>query len=130
MSFPLNKAIDFAEKVELALNELSYEYLDKSFALLIEEFHELRTGLIDKNKLEIVDGAFDVAFVAFNMAYKLLRMEYGALEARKKTIAGFDAVCENNLSKLWEDGKPRKNEVGKIIKPDNFKPVDLKFMFE
>ncbi|MBU8597292.1 HAD family hydrolase [Shouchella clausii] len=32
----------------------------------------------------------------------------------------FEIVHKANMSKLWEDGKPRLNEIGKIIKPPHF----------
>lgn len=32
----------------------------------------------------------------------------------------FDIVQEANMGKLWEDGKPRFREDGKILKPDNW----------
>lgn len=32
----------------------------------------------------------------------------------------FNEVHKANMSKLWEDGKPRFDEKGKVIKPDNW----------
>ncbi|TVY09838.1 pyrophosphohydrolase domain-containing protein [Paenibacillus cremeus] len=38
--------------------------------------------------------------------------------------APFDLVHDANMNKLWEDGKPRYDEHGKIIKPPHFVPPD------
>ncbi|KKM04004.1 hypothetical protein LCGC14_1768650, partial [marine sediment metagenome] len=41
---------------------------------------------------------------------------------------GFRQVHENNMSKLGPDGKPLKDSSGKVIKPDNYKPIDLSWV--
>ena len=38
----------------------------------------------------------------------------------------FNEVHQSNLSKLGEDGKPIKNEIGKVMKGPNYKPPQLK----
>jgi predicted HAD superfamily Cof-like phosphohydrolase len=44
-------------------------------------------------------------------------------------VEGFRLVHQNNMSKLGEDGKPVRNDYGKIIKPSGYKPVDLSVLF-
>ena len=127
MSHPMNKAMQFSEQFEIANNELGYEYLEKSFGYLAEEFKELEQALKNKDDIEILDGAYDVAFVAINIAYKLIRQKgFKDLPARARNISGFLAVCENNLTKLDENGKVIKDENGKIISTgdDEFNKVD------
>ena len=37
---------------------------------------------------------------------------------------------ENNMTKVSTDGKVLRNPEGKILKPEGFKPVDLKQLFK
>ena len=37
-----------------------------------------------------------------------------------------ERVHASNMSKLWEDGKPRYRDDGKVLKPDTYQPPDLK----
>lgn len=38
----------------------------------------------------------------------------------------FNRVHDSNMSKLDDDGKPIKNEMGKVIKGPNYKPANMK----
>ncbi len=42
----------------------------------------------------------------------------------------FRRVHESNMSKLGDDGKPIYREDGKVLKGPNYKPVDLRDLFE
>ena len=106
---------------------LDYGYLTYSWdKILREETTEIGRAIAEKNDVEIIDGAFDTAVVALNIAYKAFRMKgFGHEEAAAKTEEGFKRVCLNNLTKLNENGKPEFNEQGKVIKPEGYKKVEL-----
>lgn len=106
---------------------LDYGYLTYSWdKILREETTEIGRAIAEKNDVEIIDGAFDTAVVALNIAYKAFRMKgFGHEEAAAKTEEGFRRVCLNNLTKLNENGKPEFNEQGKVIKPEGYKKVEL-----
>lgn len=56
----------------------------------------------------------------------LLYVTYGAFVAMGVDAVPFMAeVQKANLAKLWEDGKPRQREDGKIQKPANWTPPDI-----
>lgn len=75
----------------------------------IEEFQEAAT--IAKQ----ADAMIDIMYFALGTL----------VEMGVKPDALFDIVHEANMSKLWEDGKPRYREHdGKVIKPSTWKDPD------
>jgi len=89
--------------------------------LIEEETNEIYTALERRNSQEIIDGAVDQLYVTLGTL-----QEYGLLDRFEKA---WDLIHANNMSKLDENGKVVKNEYGKIIKPANYKPVDLSVLF-
>lgn len=70
----------------------------------IEEFNEATT----------LDGQADAMVDLIYFALGTL------VEMGVKPDVLFDIVHEANMSKLWEDGKPRFREDGKVIKPSTW----------
>ena len=138
MTIKLN--CEIAEKFELyptnpylmSKGGLTYNYLIYCWdTILREEVIEIGVAIGAKNDVEILDGALDSAVVALNIAYKLFVMKgFDHDEAVKRTEEGFRRVCENNLTKLNESGRPEFNEGGKVIKPEGFKSVVLTDLLE
>lgn len=89
--------------------------------LLDEEVQELKQALLDRNSVEIIDAAVDTLYILLGTVH-----EAGLLDKFEKA---WDLVHTNNLTKLDENGKVVKNEFGKVIKPANYKPVDLTVLF-
>jgi predicted HAD superfamily Cof-like phosphohydrolase len=134
MKTPIELNCEFAEKIELDPRNthlqkygLDYSYLTFSWDnILREETSEIGAALAQKDDVEVLDGAFDTAIVALNIAYKLLRMKgFEPEKAAKRTEEGFKRVCENNLTKLNANGKPEFNKEGKAVKPQGYKIVEL-----
>ncbi len=99
--------------------------IDKQTALLrvkliISEAAELTEAIANEDMIEIFDGLIDLLYVTFGTA-----VSYG-LPIEK----GFRQVHANNMSKLGPDGKPLKDASGKVIKPSNYKPIDLSWIAE
>jgi predicted HAD superfamily Cof-like phosphohydrolase len=84
--------------------------------LIEEEFKELKEAIAAGDKVEILDALEDIMVVTA-----------GAMHS-----AGFDGeggwkeVMRSNFSKIGEDGKVRKREDGKVLKPTGYSPPDLK----
>jgi hypothetical protein len=126
------KNIEFCRRAELESPHINNQldkwiYLDwcASDALLGEEVKELRQAIKGHDEVETLDGAYDVAIIALNIAYKLLRkkgIEHN--EAVKRTEIGFDRTVDSNLTKLKNDGiyKPLFRKDGKVLKGENFIP--------
>jgi len=84
--------------------------------LIEEEFKELKEAIAAGDKVEILDALEDIMVVTA-----------GAMHS-----AGFDGeggwkeVMRSNFSKIGDDGKVRKREDGKVLKPVGWTPPDLK----
>lgn len=89
--------------------------------LAIEELEETQKAVIQNNQVEVLDGLVDQLYILLGSVH-----EYGMLD---KFEQAWDLVHANNMTKLGEDGKVHKNENGKVIKPSNYKPVDLSILF-
>lgn len=97
--------------------------LAKAMSFLEEECAETRDAIELGDDAEILDGAGDVAFIALNMIYKWGRMHLGDHDEATMLISQvMDRICEANLAKRWPDGEVKRNEFGKVVKPDGWKP--------
>ena len=97
------------------------ERIKLRMALLREEVDELEEALLNGDLVEILDAVVDIHYIANGTA-----QEVGVVD---KLSDAWDLVHSNNMTKLDENGKVHKNEMGKVIKPDNYKPVDLNVLF-
>ena len=86
-----------------------------------EEFYETQKAVMSQDKVGTLDGLVDQLYILMGTAH-----EYGMLDKLEKA---WDLVHANNMTKLDENGKVHKDESGKVIKPSNYKPVNLKILF-
>lgn len=88
---------------------------DMYCALIEEEHKELKEALAANDDVEVLDALIDILVVTI-----------GAIHS-----AGFDAegawkeVMSTNFAKIGEDGKVRKREDGKVLKPVGWTPPNL-----
>lgn len=124
----------FSDKLELAANNPilqsltdPYDVVEFSYAnLLLEEVEELRIALKEKNDVEILDGALDVAVVSLNIAYKLFRSKgLSDYESYHRTQLSFAEVIKSNLSKINIKGEVVFATDGKVLKPNSYTPPNL-----
>lgn len=114
MTNPFNDIDKFHTACDQVPNDDNYKmYL----GLIDEEYIELQDAIITNNRLEQLDALVDILVVTM-----------GAIRA-----GGFDAngawneVMQTNFAKIDpETGKVRKRADGKVLKPDGWKPPDLK----
>lgn len=84
--------------------------------LIEEEAEELNQAIIAEDRVEMLDALIDMLVVTI-----------GAIHS-----AGFDAegawkeVMRSNFAKIGEDGKVRKREDGKVLKPLGWTAPNLK----
>jgi predicted HAD superfamily Cof-like phosphohydrolase len=84
--------------------------------LIDEEVGELHQAVLANDEVEQLDALIDILVVTI-----------GAIHS-----AGYDAegawkeVMSTNFAKIGEDGKVRKREDGKVLKPVGWLPPDLK----
>lgn len=84
--------------------------------LIAEELGELTEAIENKDIYEVADAITDLLYVVYGTA-----VAFG-LDADKL----FEEVHNSNMSKLGADGKPIKNEHGKVMKGPNYWSPDLK----
>jgi NTP pyrophosphatase (non-canonical NTP hydrolase) len=90
----------------------------RRLSLITSEVGELGDAVRRKDIVEIADALGDLLYVTFGMA-----MEMGLDIDRI-----FDDIHRSNMTKVWEDGTVHKDAGGKVLKPETYTPVDLKWL--
>ncbi len=94
------------------INLLRYE-------LIKEELDELKVALDNNNLLEVADALTDILYVTYGAGHAF------GIDLDKC----FEEVQNSNMSKLDKNGKPIYNDMGKVMKGENyFKPDLSKFI--
>jgi predicted HAD superfamily Cof-like phosphohydrolase len=85
--------------------------------LIEEEFKELKVAVDNVDELETLDALIDILVVTVGAIHSMGADAEGA----------WREVMRSNLSKIdRETGRVRKREDGKVLKPVNYSPPDLK----
>ncbi len=90
------------------INNLRYE-------LIKEELEEFKIALMNKNLIEVADALTDILYVTYGAGHAF------GLDLDKC----FEEVQNSNMSKLDKNGKPIYNEMGKVMKGENYFQPDL-----
>ena len=85
--------------------------------LLAEELDELKEALDAGDMVEVLDALTDLQYV-LDGAY----LSFGLQHVKQ---AAFDEVHRSNMSKLGADGRPVKDERGKVLKGPAYSPPAL-----
>jgi len=94
------------------INLLRYE-------LIKEELDEFKLALENNNLLEVADALTDILYVTYGAGHAF------GIDLDKC----FEEVQNSNMSKLDKNGKPIYNDMGKVMKGENyFKPDLSKFI--
>ena len=93
---------------------------DNQMMLIKEEFEEFLDAHITmfdaaSGESDCLKELADLVYVCFQYAEN---MEWDLMEAMQR-------VHESNMSKLGEDGKPIRNDKGKVLKGPNYRPPVL-----
>ena len=87
--------------------------------LIREELSELEEAIEKRDIKEVADALTDILYVTYGAGHSF------GIDLDKC----FQEVQNSNMSKLGQDGKPIKNEYGKVMKgPNYFKPNLGKFV--
>lgn len=111
----IGQAIQFRLAMDQPVGNATREQRMLQRTLIAEEYFEFRTALnlFDENKYthhEILKELSDLVFVCFQYA----------VASGWELDEALDRVFKSNMSKLV-DGKPLKNEEGKVLKGPNYK---------
>jgi len=107
----------FGHPVHDAPKTLSASRATFRHTLLQEEVTELLKASVKGDLVEVADGIADCLYILFGTA-----QEFGIAH---KLPAIFAEVHASNMSKLV-DGRPLLREDGKVMKPDGYRPPNLK----
>lgn len=95
-------------------NEKQYHMYD---SLIKEEYEELGAALNNQDKVEQLDALIDILVVTIGAIHSMGADAEGA----------WNEVMRTNFAKIDpETGKVRKREDGKVLKPEGWRPPDLK----
>ena len=99
---------------------LSEDRAKKRYAWMLEEINEFLKATENKDIVEQADAMIDAIYFALGTLVEM-GIQPGNL---------FDIVQHANMSKLWEDGKPHYNEMGKVKKPQGWEDPHPKLEME
>ena len=88
---------------------------DLRISLINEELDEFREAIKNDNIKEVADALTDILYVTYGAGHAF------GIDLDKC----FDEVQRSNMSKLGKDGKPIRNEAGKVMKGPNYYKPDL-----
>ena len=89
---------------------LTEERANKRYAWMLEEINEFLAAVRAQDVVEQADAMIDTIYFALGTLVEM-GVQPGIL---------FDIVQNANMSKLWPDGLPHYNEMGKVIKPEGW----------
>jgi predicted HAD superfamily Cof-like phosphohydrolase len=115
MTNPFRDQEKFMKACDQTVDGPAGPQFDMYCALIEEEHKELKQALATNDDVEVLDALIDILVVTI-----------GAIHS-----AGFDAegawkeVMTTNFAKIGEDGKVRRREDGKVLKPVGWTPPNL-----
>lgn len=118
-------------------NRLVYEFMVRFERPVDQELNDrdaiLCDKLISEESLEVSEELCRERFDKIALTKELCDLIYVCCYTANKfglpVEEAFKRVHESNMSKLDDNGKPILNDVGKILKSNNYKPADLKDLF-
>lgn len=103
---------------QLACDQLASKENAELYAELIEEeFDEFKEALLDEDDVEQLDACIDMIWVILGYCHM----------KKFKVSQAWDEVAKSNFAKVdKETGKVIRRADGKVLKPEGWKPPDLK----
>lgn len=89
---------------------LSEERAETRYTWMLEEINEFLDATKKQDLVEQADAMIDTIYFALGTL----------VEMGVHPDVLFKIVQHANMSKLWSDGKPHYNEMGKVIKPEGW----------
>lgn len=121
----LNKVAEFQKATDQPVNNtpqiLDYDYEKLRYKLMEEENQEYIEASIASDLVEVLDSLVDQFYI--------LAGTINSHGLQNVFLEAFNRVHRNNLTKII-NGKVLRSTSGKIIKPEGFKPVNLKDLIE
>lgn len=117
-----------------AINDDLLNKIDRRLQLMYEEYEEVTQAILylEETRLNLTSSTLSEAMEELAKELgDLLYVTYGTAEELGIPLEEvFKVVHESNMSKVWSDGTVRRNDFGKVLKPDTYSPPDLSFIHE
>ena len=112
---PFKDQEKFMKACDQSTEEFNGTQFDMYCSLIEEEHKELKEALAANDDVEIVDALLDIIVVTIGALHS-----FGA-----DGEGGWKEVMKTNFAKIHPDGKVRKREDGKVLKPLGWVAPDL-----
>ena len=122
MKYEINEIRRFREKFNLSCYAKDQTDKKLHLRLIKEEYEELVESIEQGDDANTVKEFVDLVYVIGGYL-----IDKG-LDKYVDTM--FDAVTDNNMDKLGEDGKPIYDEGGKLLKPKGFKKLNPQLVID
>lgn len=113
---PFRDQEKFMRACDQSVEGVNVEQFKLYFNLIDEESQELHEAFVKQDAVEALDALIDILVVTIGAIHSMGADAEGA----------WKEVMSTNFAKIGEDGKVRKREDGKVLKPIGWKPPDLK----
>ena len=110
--------IAFDQEVNDIPTVSDHETRQLRYKLIEEELSELWDALKNRDLVKIADGLIDLEYVVLGGL-----VAFGLADLHEKLFA---EVQRSNMTKLGEDGKVHYNQLGKVMKGENYSPPNLR----
>ena len=116
MTNPFRDQEKFKKACDQSVGEINSAQFELYKNLIEEEFNELTTAELANDRVEQLDALIDILVVTIGAIHSMGADAEGA----------WKEVMKTNFAKIEADGKVRKREDGKVLKPVGWTPPDLK----
>ena len=117
MTNPFKDQEKFMQACDQTTGIWNQKQFDLYVGLIEEEFKELKEAIAANDRVEILDALEDIMVVTAGAMHSMGADGEG----------GWNEVMRTNFAKIDPvTGKVRKREDGKVLKPEGWKPPDLK----
>jgi predicted HAD superfamily Cof-like phosphohydrolase len=115
MTNPFRDQEKFMRACDQSTESFNGTQFDMYCALIEEEHQELKQALADNNNVEVLDALIDILVVTIGAVHSAGWNAEGA----------WKEVMSTNFAKIGDDGKVRRREDGKVLKPVGWTPPNL-----
>ncbi len=116
MTNPFRDQEKFMRACDQTVDARNADQFNMYLKLIEEEAEELNQAILAKDKVEMLDALIDILVVTIGAIHSMGADAEGA----------WKEVMRSNFAKIGEDGKVRKREDGKVLKPVGWTPPNLK----
>lgn len=115
MTNPFRDQEKFMRACDQSVDNENIKQFGMYIGLIKEEYDELTVAINNSDQIETLDALIDILVVTIGAIHSMGADGEGA----------WKEVMRSNFSKVGDDGKVRKREDGKVLKPIGYSPPQL-----